>query len=151
MFLWCSVIRPQRIRAVLSESSLSAWKSYASLAFQDIYASEDSDQTTRMRRLIWIFAGCTCPKIRFLTLRIKWKTVPWKKSMSYSFSVLTIHSTFTDILISLSLWKQRKHKRTKIGDSVLLSHLYTAMQFARLYMPLAYVKWAVQIHVLSTL
>ena len=29
--------------------------------------SEDSDQTARMRRLIWIFAWCTCPKVRFLT------------------------------------------------------------------------------------
>ena len=40
--------------------------------------SEDSDQTARMRRLIWIFAGriCpvrmrACPMVRFLTLRVK--------------------------------------------------------------------------------
>ena len=34
--------------------------------------SEDSDQTARMRRLIWIFAGCTCTKVRFLMLRMKY-------------------------------------------------------------------------------
>ena len=32
--------------------------------------SEDSDQTARMRRLIRIFTGRTCPKVRFLTLRL---------------------------------------------------------------------------------
>ena len=26
--------------------------------------SEDSDQTARMRSLIWMFAGRTCPKVR---------------------------------------------------------------------------------------
>ena len=31
---------------------------------------EDSDQTARMRRLIWIFSGNTYPKLRFLTLRL---------------------------------------------------------------------------------
>ena len=50
------------------QSSLSAWRNFASLAIQNA-SSEDSDQTARMRRLIWIFAGRTCPKLRFLTLR----------------------------------------------------------------------------------
>ena len=34
---------------------------------------QDSDQTARMRKLIWIFAGRTCPKVRFLTLLLKYK------------------------------------------------------------------------------
>ena len=33
-------------------------------------STEDSDQTARMRRLIWIFAGRTWPKVRFLTSRL---------------------------------------------------------------------------------
>ena len=57
-----------RIRAVWSESSLSAWRNFASLAIQKA-PSEDSDQTARMRRLIRIFAGRTCLKVRFLTVR----------------------------------------------------------------------------------
>ena len=40
-----------RIRAVWSESSLSAWRNFASLAIQNA-SSEDSDQTARMR-LMW--------------------------------------------------------------------------------------------------
>ena len=32
---------------------------------------EDSDQTARMRSLIWIFTGRTSPKVRFLSLRLK--------------------------------------------------------------------------------
>ena len=51
-----------RNRAVWSDSSLSARRNFASLAFQNA-PSEDSDQTARMRRLIWIFAGRTCPKL----------------------------------------------------------------------------------------
>ena len=56
-----------------SESSLSAWRNFASLAIQNA-PSEDSDQTARMRRLIWIFAGRTCPTVRFLTLRFNYKS-----------------------------------------------------------------------------
>ena len=59
-----------RIRAVWSESSLSAWRNFASLAIQNA-PSEDSDQTAWMRRLIWIFARRTCPKVHFLTLGFK--------------------------------------------------------------------------------
>ena len=31
--------------------------------------NEDTYQTARMRRLIWVFVGRTCQKVRFLTLR----------------------------------------------------------------------------------
>ena len=46
------------IRPVWSESSLSTWRNLGSLA--TLWArSEDSDQTGRVPRLIWIFAGHT--------------------------------------------------------------------------------------------
>ena len=37
--------------------------------------NEGSDQTARMRRLIWVFVGRTRPKVRFLTLRSKLRLV----------------------------------------------------------------------------
>ena len=37
---------------------------------ETLQPSADSDQTARMCRLIWIFAGRTCPKVRFLMLRL---------------------------------------------------------------------------------
>ena len=43
---------------VWSESSLSAWRKLGSLATHWAH-SEDSDQTGRMPRLIWVFAGRT--------------------------------------------------------------------------------------------
>ena len=46
------------IRPVWSEYSLSAWRKLWSLATHWAY-SEDSDQTGRMPRLIWVFAGRT--------------------------------------------------------------------------------------------
>ena len=39
------------------QSSLSAWRKLGSLAIHWVH-SKDSDQTGRMPRLIWIFAGC---------------------------------------------------------------------------------------------
>ena len=57
-----------RIRAVWSESSLSAWRNLVSLAIRNALC-EDSDQTARMRRLIWIFAGRSCPTVHFLMFR----------------------------------------------------------------------------------
>ena len=56
-----------RIRAVWLESSLAAWRNFASLTIQN-EPSKDSGQTARMRTLIWLFAGRTCTKVRFLTL-----------------------------------------------------------------------------------
>ena len=44
---------------VWSESSLSAWRKFASLATHWAH-SEDSDKTWRMTRLIRVFAGRTC-------------------------------------------------------------------------------------------
>ena len=46
------------IRPVWSESLLSAWRKLGSLATHWMH-SEDSGQTGRMPRLIWVFAGCT--------------------------------------------------------------------------------------------
>ena len=46
------------IRPVWSESSLSAWRKLESLATHWAH-SKDSDQTGRMPRLIWVFAGRT--------------------------------------------------------------------------------------------
>ena len=40
------------------ESSLSAWRNFPPLAVWNVL-NEDSDHTARIRRLIWIFAGCT--------------------------------------------------------------------------------------------
>ena len=57
-----------RIRAVWSDSLLSALRNFVSLAIQNA-PNEDSDQPARMRRLIWIFLGRTCLKGRFLTSR----------------------------------------------------------------------------------
>ena len=58
------------IRPVWSESLLSAWRKFRSLATHWTHSedsdqpgltahSEDSDQTGRKPRLIWVFAGCT--------------------------------------------------------------------------------------------
>ena len=69
---WCGPMKTQIslcIQVVWSESSLSAWRHFASLAIQNAH-SKDSDQTVHLHSLIWIFAGCTCPKICFLILQL---------------------------------------------------------------------------------
>ena len=50
------------------QSSLSAWRKLGSLATHWAH-SEDSDQTERMPRLIWVFAGHTC---HFLGFVMRW-------------------------------------------------------------------------------
>ena len=47
------------------QSSLSESRNFAPLAIQN-ESSENSDQTARTRRLIWIFTGRTCPTVHFL-------------------------------------------------------------------------------------
>ena len=52
------------IRPVLSKSSLSTWRKLGSLATNSAH-SEDSDQTGRMPRLIWVFGGRTVTLLVF--------------------------------------------------------------------------------------
>ena len=53
--------------AVWSESSLGAFRIAKDVKF--LHADNDgSDQTARMRRVIWVFTGRTCQKVSFLTL-----------------------------------------------------------------------------------
>ena len=47
------------------QSSLPACKYIVSLAIQNV-PSEDSNQTARMRSLIWYFSGRKCPTVRLL-------------------------------------------------------------------------------------
>ena len=111
-----------RLRAVWLESSLSASRNFASLAIQNA-RSEDSDQTARMCRLIWTWAGRTCPMVRFLTLRVKWCALQknlyatieqqWRKSASshppplLNTRSLIRHSLFIDTFYSIHwLWKR---------------------------------------------
>ena len=49
------------IWAVWSDSSLSAWRNFASLTIQ-IASSEDFDQTVQKSRVIWIFTECMSPR-----------------------------------------------------------------------------------------
>ena len=58
-----------RIRAVWSESSLAAFRIAKAAKFLHAH-NEDFDQTARTRRLIWVFVGRTCPKVRCLVLRL---------------------------------------------------------------------------------
>ena len=61
-------VRPAKtqICPVWSESSLSAWRKLRSLATHWAHR-EDSDQTGRMSRHIWVFTGCTCHSVGFVT------------------------------------------------------------------------------------
>ena len=55
-----------RIRGIWSESSPGAF-SIAKDAKSPYVKNEINDQTARMRRLIWVFVGRICQKVRFRT------------------------------------------------------------------------------------
>ena len=59
------------IRPVWSGSSLSAWRKLGSLAAHWMH-SEDSDQTGRIPRLIWVFTGRTGNFVGFVMRRLIW-------------------------------------------------------------------------------
>ena len=73
------------IRPVWSESSLSAWRNLGSLATHWAH-SEDSDQTGRMPRLIWVFAGRT---VTLLVLSCRGSNV--HNRGAYTFSLKSIN------------------------------------------------------------
>ena len=63
------------------QSSLSAWRKLGSLATHWEYR-EDTDQTGRMPRLIWVFGGHICHFVGFchaqaqMTIRFAWVSLP---------------------------------------------------------------------------
>ena len=64
------------VRPVWSVSSLSAWWNLGSLATHKPH-SEDSDQTGRVPRLIWVFAGCTDHFVGFVMRRLIFRCFVW--------------------------------------------------------------------------
>ena len=68
-------MRPAKTKISLgwSESSLSTWRNHGSLATHWVQR-EDSDQTGRMPRLIWVFAGRTCHFVGFVMRQFKLKS-----------------------------------------------------------------------------
>ena len=66
------------IRPVWSESSLTAWRKLGTFATHWAH-SEASDQTGRMTRLIWVFAGRTCQYVGFVTRRLIWFLSVWMR------------------------------------------------------------------------
>ena len=87
------VVRPAKtqislgIRPVWSEFSLSAWRMLGPLATHWAH-NKDSDQTGRMPRLIWVFAGRTCHLAGFVTRRLhsfweQWTSSAWSDSSCY--------------------------------------------------------------------
>ena len=56
----------RRIRAVWSKSSLDAF--WIAKKGNFLHADNETDQTARIRRLIWIFVGRTSQKVHFLPL-----------------------------------------------------------------------------------
>ena len=63
--------RPAHPRSRITVFVVLMKKRFASLSIQNA-PSKDSDRTERMHRLVWIFAGGICPKVRFLMLRLKY-------------------------------------------------------------------------------
>ena len=91
------------LHTVWPESSLSAWRNFAPLVIQNALG-EDSDQTVRTHRLIWIFSVRTCPKIRLLFL-FRYILISIKKSCKYQ---------IIRISIITSKWKSLYYNRDAV-------------------------------------
>ena len=85
-----------RICAVWSGSLLAACWNSESLSIQNA-PSEDYDQTARMRRLIWIFAWRTCPKVR---LQTSWPMFLWY----YRMIMKLIRDVISGLISGFMLW-----------------------------------------------
>ena len=98
------------IRPVWSESSLSAWRKLRSLATHWAH-SEDSDQTGRMPRLIWVFAGHTVTSLILsccgsITVIAHKQNAKYSKLICISF-IQSVHTTnFTASFISFKWFEQ---------------------------------------------
>ena len=138
--------------AQADQSLLSAWRKLGSLATHWAH-SEDSDQTGRMPRLIWVFTGCTCHFVGFVMRRLNLslkKKIKLGQSFNLSGSKPDDHVIFLKSLpflphlldlawndwknpdrqysASLKIWKKKIHKEPKamvepLQDAINLSIL----------------------------
>ena len=77
--------------------------------------SKDSDQTGRMPRLIWVFAGRTCHFVGFVTRRLKWDCILYVLEY-FLFTLVRTLSGAEDP--TCQLWLKRN---ATLKDSVLQS------------------------------
>ena len=113
-FYMCAQRRLKSICTITQsdKTSLSVWKNVAGLAIQNA-PSEDSDQTARMRKLIWIFAGRTDPTVRFLTLRLI-SLLTWRRSYKTCFiRVVGKYCCKSENNVTLCLPGKKKKKKKK--------------------------------------
>ena len=80
------------IRPVWSESLLSAWRKLGSLATHWAH-SEDSDQTGRMPRLIWVFDGRTV-----ILLVSSWGRSSWNLTLLWRLNGVNLTTKLRDVL-----------------------------------------------------
>ena len=87
---------------VLSESSLSAWRKLGSLATDGAH-SEDADQTGRVPRLIWVFAGRTLILL-ILSCLIRVFAVRMKKARILSYRWSAQRRRWSDWGVTRLIW-----------------------------------------------
>ena len=89
------------IRPVWSESLLPTWRKLGSLTTQRAH-SEDSDQTGRVPRLIWVFAGRTV-----ILLVLSWGSSSWLNGTPEAYQTACMFTEWRQLLhlVELALIK----------------------------------------------
>ena len=95
-------------RPVWWESSLAPWRNIGTLATHWVH-SEDSVQTGRMRRLIWVFAGHIWHFVCFVMMRFKYKFL---KRLTWNFRAFEYT---TPVCFVLAIYHMQQYAKTQ-GD-----------------------------------
>ena len=119
------------IRPVWSEYSLSSWRKFGSLATHWAH-SEDSGQTGRMPRLIWVFAGRICHFVGFVMRKLifVWK-YKYERSMPRTNCVL-VCSIISAWVIQGQLGSvplHLKHRNTQNSNCNICSDTYLQVSY----------------------
>ena len=88
-------------------------KKRSALAIQN----KASDQTSWMRRLIWIFAGYTCPRVRFLSLQLN--SVTYVVIILRSALIISSRTVSSDFSISTERRKRIIYLKCSINPDSL--------------------------------
>ena len=120
--IWASAIQNlqngMRVQRRLRSAWASAQSDQSSLCAQWVAKdpnflhvdSEDYDQTGRMPRLIWVFAGRTCHFVAFVMRWLIWYFI-WRRPIAIH--IQTIFPGENNHIISLSCWIHHKNFRRR--------------------------------------
>ena len=125
----CAQRRFRSARTFAQSDQNLRWRILDSQGCKNLFRHADNeDWCPRICRLIWIFAGCTCPEVRFLTLRLRYfRTLEMFRRLDANIfrqHIWTMLPSIYSFHVQLSQAVVASLKSRQVWMNVLIRHIF---------------------------